>query len=399
MAINPFVVSMLAAGDSFVNREAELARIETAFATAGGKLVVYGDRRLGKSSALEHAATAVRNRKGRVAIASLATASNASEAAQRVLSAAQKEVGAAWREILEGVARSLRTGFEVSPSADPTGMPSVKFTFGVDPTTTPVGLLPDVLNALNDQLTRRNIHLGLGLDEFQRIHEWGGEDAEWAFREAVQRHATLAYVLAGSKRHLIEAMVGSKARALWKQADVLRFGPIDADVLAAWVTERALATALVIPDAEAHAIVGLAGPRTRDIVQLARVVWALHREAGFAAPGSAAAAMDQIARDQAELYRAIFVKLNARQQGVLRAFAADPHVQITSAATARLHRLGPKSTVHSTVESLVDDEHLARLDVGYGFDDPFFQRWVQVYALPDIGVTPPVLKPRHGTSE
>jgi len=45
-------------------------------------------------------------------------------------------------------------------------------------------------------------------------------------------------------------------------------------------------------------------------------------------------------------------------------------------------------------EALVEEEHLNRLDEGgYAFDDPFFRRWVQLNALPDIGLQPPPLAP------
>jgi hypothetical protein len=88
--------------------------------------------------------------------------------------------------------------------------------------------------------------------------------------------------------------------------------------------------------------------------------------------------------------------LSARQQAVLRTFAADADIQITAAATIRTYRLGPKSTVQSAVEALVEEEHLNRLDEGgYAFDDPFFRRWVQLNALPDIGLQPPPLAPNE----
>ncbi len=80
---NPFVVSLLARGEHFADREEELIRIRDAYCTPGGKLIVYGDRRLGKSSALERAAELARRDGCRVAIASFATASDSSEAAQR----------------------------------------------------------------------------------------------------------------------------------------------------------------------------------------------------------------------------------------------------------------------------------------------------------------------------
>ena len=46
----------LTEGAHFTDREAEVARMAAALRTPGAKLVVYGDRRLGKTSALERAA-------------------------------------------------------------------------------------------------------------------------------------------------------------------------------------------------------------------------------------------------------------------------------------------------------------------------------------------------------
>jgi ABC-type dipeptide/oligopeptide/nickel transport system ATPase component len=87
-------------------------------------------------------------------------------------------------------------------------------------------------------------------------------------------------------------------------------------------------------------------------------------------------AFDRLVLEQGELYRVLWTKLDVREQSVLRAFAADPDVQITAAETARRFGLGPKSSVHNAVERLVQAEHLARLKGGqYGFDDPFFRHF------------------------
>src|SRR5215204_757091 len=389
---NPFVVSLLAEGAHFADREAEVARMAAALRTPGAKLVVYGDRRLGKTSALERAAEAVRRDREMVAVAAFSTASDASEAAQRILSAVQKEVGTSWRETLSRIAESVDASIEISPSSEPGALPSVKFGFGKREAAS-VRLVPDVLDAINAQIARRKETLGLGLDEFQRIHEWGGEDGEWALREAMQRHRALAYVLAGSKRHLIEAMIGNKGRALWKLVEPMEFGPMDDGVLADWITDRGKATNVRMPAATADLIVKLSSPRTRDVVQLARAVWDVAASRGEADQKHVVRGVEQLVREQSALYEMIWRKLTARQQMVLRAIAAEADVQITSADSLHRYRIGAKSTVQSTVDTLVDAEHLTRVATGrYGFDDPFFHRWVQVYGLPDIGVaTPPIL--------
>lgn len=392
---NPFVISLLAEGAHFANREAEVARMVRTFREPGAKLLVYGERRLGKSSAMDRAAEEARRQGVTVSLAAFSTASDAAEAAQRVLSAVQKEVGSSWREVLGRIAESLNASMEINPSADPGALPSVKFGFALKQPEVATKLLPDVLDAINVQLERRQATIGLGLDEFQRIHEWGGEDAEWALREAMQRHRALSYVLAGSKRHLIEAMINSKGRAFWKLVDILEFGPINDEVLAEWIVERAAATGVRIPLQAADLIVQLARPRTRDVVQLARAVWESAAARGEAALGDAVPAMEQLVREQSALYETIWTKLNARQQMVLRAFAAQADIQITASESLRRYQLGAKSSVQSTVESLIDAEHLTRLSPArYILDDPFFRRWIQVYGLPDIGLpTPPLLPP------
>jgi hypothetical protein len=287
----------------------------------------------------------------------------------------------------------VNASLEITPSPTPGGLPSVKLGFGLQRPEHSTTLLPDVLDAVNAQIERRRRSLGLGLDEFQRIHDWGGEDAEWALREAMQRHRAIAYVLVGSKRHLIEAMVASKGRALWKMVDPMEFGPMDDHVLAEWIADRATVSGVQIPLETADRIMRLARPRTRDVVQLARAVWDEAAARGAATPADADRAMEQLVREQAALYETIWATLNARQQMVLRAVAAEPHVQLTAAATLRRYGLGAKSSAQSVVERLLDAEHLTRLASGwYAFDDPFFRRWVQVYGLPDLGLPVPPLR-------
>jgi hypothetical protein len=97
---NPFVGGTLASGRQFADREAEVRRVVAALASAGQRLVVYGEARLGKSSTLERAAEQAREGGTPVAIASLATASGPVDAARRVLSAVQQELGAGARDTI-----------------------------------------------------------------------------------------------------------------------------------------------------------------------------------------------------------------------------------------------------------------------------------------------------------
>ncbi|HEX6749361.1 MAG TPA: hypothetical protein VF092_18850 [Longimicrobium sp.] len=392
---NPFEIGLLAHDDHFADREQEVARIVRAFREPGTRLVVFGDRRLGKSSALDRAAAAARKAGQKVAVASFATATDPADAAQQLLGAVRHEIGRNWRETMERIAERLQATMELRPGTAAGLPPSVRFAFGLrEESDARPRLLWDVLGAIDAQMEAQRITLGIGIDEFQRIHEWGGEDAEWALKSAMETHRNLSYVLAGSKRHLIEAMLTNKGRALWKQVDRLDFGSIAPDVLAEWITRRAARTGVTVPLALADRIVALAQPRTRDVVQLARVVWDSAIRAGRADDGAAEAALDQLVREEGALYDALWRTLQKIEQRILRAIAAEPGIAILAADVLARYRLGAKSTVSSALSRLLEREVLARDATGaYTFDDPFFRRWVQVNALPDLGLPPGPLPP------
>jgi hypothetical protein len=189
---------------------------------------------------------------------------------------------------------------------------------------------------------------------------------------------------------VIEAMITTKGRALWKQVDALEFGPIPPDDLAAWIQSRAVRTGVRLTLDAADAIVKLAGPRTRDVVQLAREVWFEARRDEETGVAEVSRAMDQWVRVQASLYAALWRSRTVPEQRILRALATDPRLQITSALALARYRLGPKSTVQTSAIRLVDDEQLvAETGGGYTFDDPFFRRWIELEVLPELGFAPP----------
>lgn len=391
---NPFLIGVLARGPGFADRKAEVDRISRAFTEPGTRLVVFGERRLGKSSALEAAAARARSSGAVVAIASFATASDPSDAAQRVLQAVQEQLGRRWLETIAAIAARLNVNLEIG-TAPETGLP--RFRLGAELSRRrPAVVLPDVLDALQARLGEEERELGLGLDEFQRIHEWGGEDAEWALRESFQRHDRIAYVLAGSERGLIEGMVSGKRRALWKQVDVLPFGPIEKEELGRWIYARADRAGTPLSRSTVEGIVALAYPRTRDVIQLARAVWFDVNAGGEDSPESVAAVLDRLVLEEAALYERLWADLGPLDQMLLRLVAAAEGrgSALTSAATLSRWDLGAKSTVQSALDRLVSRELLTRGASGYAFDDPFFQRWVQLFGLEDIGLPIPPNPPR-----
>jgi hypothetical protein len=389
---NPFVVGILATGKALANRAAEVERIVAALTDVDRRLIYYGDRRMGKSSALEEAAIRARKKGAKVAVADLATATGMDDAAKRVLEAVYHEVGRSWRESIERIAGAVKARISWTPPSAH-GMGEFSLAIERGGATSPT-FFPETLKALNAELERRRLRIGLAIDEFQRLFLWGGEDAQWALKSAIERHRQVAYVLTGSSRSVIAQFVASKKHGMWKAADALEFGPIAPDEMVHWIRKRSGETGVAMDVECAQGIVVTAGPRTRDIVQLARGVWDGARvrrgEAQrVATRESVGPALDAIVGEQAALFTQLWTGLPRAQQRVLAVLAGLPDVQLMAEETLARFDLGAKSTVSTALESLMGEETLQREQRRYVFDDPYYRRWVQLNIVGDLGLRVP----------
>jgi hypothetical protein len=87
------------------------------------------------------------------------------------------------------------------------------------------------------------------------------------------------------------------------------------------------------------------------------------------------------------LHERLWANCTTRERRILRALAADPRLEPTSTAARVRFDLGAPSTVAKALGALVARELLTREAGRYGFDDPFFRRWVERHTLADLGLT------------
>jgi hypothetical protein len=192
---------------------------------------------------------------------------------------------------------------------------------------------------------------------------------------------------------MIHRMIISKG-AFYKLVDKLPFGPMDVTLLAEWIDNRFNEAGLKTEES-GTIIVGMTGPRTRDIIQLARKGYDLSAAYGKVTPEAIRLAFDEIVSDEHDLLYTGWHSLTAHQQNVLRALAVNQK-GLTTQETLTRFSLGQSGTVTNTVNTLIRQGHLVRLGAGsrnpartgYAFDSPFFRAWVVRNALTDIGIYP-----------
>lgn len=374
---NPFRIGDHVAGPYFTDRAREVATILGALQSPT-RLLVYGPRRVGKSSAIA-VATARTRAKGMVVVrADLSTASRLVDVANRLL---RSYSGQRSRSRLADFAAGLSPHVSLSFD-DATGAP--RLSFGVDrrraPEESQRQLLEDVIEGLAAESTPRH-RVAVVLDEFQAIRRFGGEVAEWHLRDLMQQHGELSFVCAGSELSLIHEMLGPD-RPFFRAFELLHMGPMDPGHLGHWIDDR-LTGAGVRAEGVGAAIIAAAGPRTQDVIQVARHVHTRALARGRAGEGDVREAMVDVVREEDPVIRVTWQALTPHQQNVLRAVASGVD-QLFATGTRDRFGLPTSSTVSTAVDALAARAILFRDGDAITFDSPFVRLWVEREALRDV---------------
>jgi len=383
---NPFRIDGVVTPPHFTNRAAEIARIRDALGSPPAKLLVYGPRRMGKTSTILVASMAAERDGVHVVRADLSTASSTADVTNRLLAAAVRSVGRTWKDLASLFVERLQISVGLRPDpATGLAIPTLDASLRGRDAGTQRDTLGNTLDMLDALAAERNVRLGIILDEFQEIHRLEGEAAEWHLRGVMERHAHLTYLLAGSRTALIHRMVSDPGRALYKLLDVLHLGPMEDDHLARWIDERMADSGKPLRGLGARCL-EVAGPRTRDVVQLARSVWRAWTE-GEEVDSLVEAAFRDVIAEEDVIARTLWEGLTPHQQDVLRA-VAGAQAGLTSRETLERFSLPSSGTVSNTAQALVAEDLLVKVDStpGYDFESPFFRGWVVTRTLPDVGM-------------
>lgn len=384
---NPFRIGGVVAGRHFTDRAAERRRIRRALTGSQDHLLVFGPRRMGKSSTLRVVQDDLAAHGRHVVAADMSTASSLADLTNRVLQAAQTSLGRVWRDTLTALVQGLSV--RIGVSLDPGGLPLPSVDVSVRDTDLDAQreTFGAALDAIERLASAKRAHVGVILDEFQEIHRFGGQAAEAHLRGIIQNHRHVSYVLAGSDERLIRAMIGPR-RPLYKLLEPLAFGPIDAAHLSRWIDDR-MRSAGVEARGVGEVVVALAGPRTRDVVQLARATFEISRRFGKATAEHVTDGFQQIVLSEDAPVRALWAELSPLQQNVLRAASVSAS-GLTTGAVRRRFGLGDTGPASKAAATLVARSLLVKTDAGYLYDNPFVRGWVIANALADAGVAVPL---------
>ena len=374
----PFRVGEQVTGEYFTDRSDEVARILRAMREPT-RLLVYGERRQGKSSAIRQAGVRFMGEDGMLVWVDVATASGLDDLARRLVASVPYRW--VWREELQ--ARLVRASLRVEARADPNGNPVLSLVLGGGHGRAGEARdredLERAVRVLDDLAAERKLRLSVVLDEFQQVTSLADRGA-WILRDLLQTTHHLSWLCAGSRTALIRALIGAEG-PFHRFFEPLNVREIDPDHLATWIESRLEGAGVTPEEGLGRRIIGAVGSRTQDCLQLARAVYTTGSASGAASGDLVAVALRQSVLEDSDRFQTTWSDLAPSQQAVLRAVAAGVE-QLYSRASAMEFGLPTAGSISRAVRALVDRGYLTA-DETTRVDDPFFREWILLRAMPD----------------
>jgi len=245
---NPFRFGQVVSGDLFCNRKSEIEQI-TRDLTGGQSIVLYSQRRYGKTSLLQAVSKELRTMKILHGNADFFACNSSEKVVNAVARATAKAILDDLKSIEKFVKKAAqiftRTRFSIRYEPNGTG------SFGISPEfpsqATSIDSLSDVFSGLSSYLKKSKKRAVIVLDEFQQIIRVNS-NLEAEFRTIIQQQDRVAFAFLGSRTQLLKDMFSNEKRPFYHAAKIMELGPIAAETLAEFIKSRFKKIAVSISD-------------------------------------------------------------------------------------------------------------------------------------------------------
>lgn len=360
--MQPFKVGVPEA--AFTDRADEMSRVLDAM-RAGGRLIVYGERRLGKTTLLRRAAERIAREGGVVVYVDAWAAADAAAVARRIL----EQLPRSWL-LGERAADLLRTlaGMVTLGVSSTSGAPVIRLDPGQR--RLPDDAVQRLIRALDGAAGHADGPVVLVLDEFQKLEDRTGI-APAELRGLAQECGHLAVILSGSAQGTIVELMAPDAPFYGVPA--LEVGPIDGAHLARWLRSKLERAGVEISPGASRRIVERAEGITSYVLELGNQVAAAAE--GPVTPDVVDAAFRAVSRARAAQYELIWDGLNAHARNLLVALAHGEEA-LTGQDVRERYRLPASSTVVYHLDQLRARAILRPIRTP-AIADPFFRAWIR----------------------
>lgn len=264
------------------------------------------------------------------------------------------------------------------------GKKSIRFDYGSRMSSLSVSEVLDLPERLAKDLGGQPIVVVF--DEFQDVAELSRDiPLESIFRSCIQAHQHVRYVFLGSKTHLMRRMFGARTSPFYKAAQNMKIGKPPIAESGEFVVSRFADAGVSVAQDALDRILSLSANIPYYVQALSAGAFMSVERSGASevTVSSVDEAVAWLLNSESDYYEEILHGLSSAQRRVLEALAAEPTVRFDEKYRER-YGLPGLSTIHSSLDELVERGILEKGKSGYAFGDPLFERYLGTLAVSTI---------------
>lgn len=369
---NPFTFGTIVSGENFADRQDEINELTQALLSRTN-VIIASPRRYGKTSLVLEAFKRIRSQRVLTVYVDLFPVSSRTGFIERYAAA----VSQADKGRLDDAVAFLR---EIIPTPKivirPEGIPGIEIELGRTHKEVEV-LMSSILDAPQKLAERKKRAVAVAFDEFQEIENLDGEQMQREIRSKIQHHKNVAYVFAGSRKHLLDRIFADKAKPLYRIGKPLHLGPIPAKDFVDFIRKKFELGRISLSESIAHEIVSITECHPYYTQQLCHEIWNLLDPGSDVDTSHVREAIQNVLAAQNYAFTTIWEPLPPNQRALLKGVAIDGGAKVFSKEFIARHSLGTPSNVQKAARYLVERGLLEKVDETYTVSDIFQREWLK----------------------
>ena len=373
--INPFEYGGIVSSGSFCNRKNELKELRR-FVENSGKVFVYGERRIGKSSLLYHLIDSLSEERFIVSFIDVWRCTDTSDFIRECAKAFGSTGSLSSKGLLQR-AKNLFSGLTPALTVDDNGKPQLTFSTVYRKNETP--LLSEVLSApgrVADSSPDQQVLVIF--DEFQEIRNFNDDRIERVLRSEVQKHHNVAYIFCGSRKHILRKMFLKSGSPLYRSAAHYPINSIAPEHWVPFIKERFLIKGISLKNSFVEDICSLTEGHPFYTQMICDILWDLCESEQEPDTNTLSQALQTVLDRESEGYNAVWESLPSNPQKMLIAAAFEkPLVQPFAGKIVSRYNLANPSSARNGLEYLAAHDLIEQRDGTYYIPDRFIALWLR----------------------
>lgn len=368
----PFVYGKIVADNDFTDREEETMKLVSNFLSQTNTAII-SPRRWGKSSLVNKAVATVSKSDKSVLFVKMNAfrCENPQDFYELFAKRTIECISSTAETLLSNAKEFISRLLPKLSISDPSGQ--YEMSFGVDLKSNPIG--EDILDLPQQIATARKKKVVVCIDEFQQIGEFAQtERFQKILRSHWQEQPDIAYVLYGSKKHMMLNIFGEYGSPFYKFGDLMFLPKISRENWITYIQNRFAETKKSISAEVAGHLSGLVENHSYYVQQLAQYAWL--RTDKVCTEDIVEAAFQGLLDSLNLQFVNLMDSLTEKQRNFLCA-VSDGIRNLSSVDTLSRYKLGTSGNIRILKGALKKRDLIEETARHVEIQDPVFNQWIQ----------------------